>query len=336
MYRAAGENDEESHSIDTTSPYLESYRYNAFNQLTSVEIGDITASYTYRPDGLRHSKTSGGTTTRHIWSGSNISGDISSGDNTGESYYVYGIGRIASYSSASTLKHYYNYNAHGDVVRLSSPTTASLALYDYDAFGNQLDLGILTPSTDPNPFRYCGEYFDDETGSIYLRARYYNPATGRFTTEDPIRAGSNWYIYCQNDPVNRVDPTGMIDVIAKYAVERNGGSVEWVPFEGGGYILINLNGIVVSFLVSVDDDIVNDRVIMDSEILAKAFRMSEESFLHYAGESFEREIDAVMAFGFMFNPISIQEGREYGALIYKHGEDDYSYGHVVRGKAYSV
>ena len=38
---------------------------------------------------------------------------------------------------------------------------------------------------DTNPFRYCGEYYDNETESIYLRARNYDPGIGRFTSEDP-------------------------------------------------------------------------------------------------------------------------------------------------------
>jgi len=58
-------------------------------------------------------------------------------------------------------------------------------------------------------FRYCGEYFDEETGLIYLRNRYYDPSIGRFITEDPIKDGFNWYTYCGNNPVNRWDPWGL-------------------------------------------------------------------------------------------------------------------------------
>jgi RHS repeat-associated protein len=43
---------------------------------------------------------------------------------------------------------------------------------------------------------------------IYFNARYYDPVTGRFLTEDPSRKGVNWYAYCENNPVNRTDPTG--------------------------------------------------------------------------------------------------------------------------------
>ena len=68
--------------------------------------------------------------------------------------------------------------------------------------------------SDPNPFRYCGEYFDKETGTIYLRARYYNPVVGRFITEDSNRGKDkdplslNLYTYVYNNPINYFDPTG--------------------------------------------------------------------------------------------------------------------------------
>lgn len=68
--------------------------------------------------------------------------------------------------------------------------------------------------SDANVFRYCGEYFDKETGTIYLRARYYDPATSRMLSEDSywgdIRdpLSLNLYTYCKNDPVNRIDPSG--------------------------------------------------------------------------------------------------------------------------------
>ena len=59
-----------------------------------------------------------------------------------------------------------------------------------------------------NPFRYCGEYFDRETGDYYLRARSYDPRTGRFTGEDSARAGFNWYAYGNGNPVAYMDLTG--------------------------------------------------------------------------------------------------------------------------------
>ena len=46
------------------------------------------------------------------------------------------------------------------------------------------------------------------SGTIYLMARYYNSDLGRFTQEDPIRDGRNWYSYCDSNPVNAIDPSG--------------------------------------------------------------------------------------------------------------------------------
>ena len=43
----------------------------------------------------------------------------------------------------------------------------------------------------------------------YLRNRYYDPSIGRFTTEDPVKDGDNWYAYCGNDPMNAVYPWGL-------------------------------------------------------------------------------------------------------------------------------
>ena len=74
---------------------------------------------------------------------------------------------------------------------------------DYDAFGNQLNGNV------PDPFGYCGEYYDSESGLIYLRNRYYDSRDGRFIIEDPAKDGSNWYSYCADNPIAFVDPSGL-------------------------------------------------------------------------------------------------------------------------------
>ncbi len=100
----------------------------------------------------------------------------------------------------------YVLNAHGDVVALVNASGTITKRYEYDAFGNE-----LTPDeSDTNPYRYCAEYFDIESGTIYLRARYYSPNHGRFTQLDPARDGLNWYAYCANNPIMFVDPWGLL------------------------------------------------------------------------------------------------------------------------------
>jgi RHS repeat-associated protein len=59
--------------------------------------------------------------------------------------------------------------------------------------------------------RYCGNLGhkqDDESGLIYMRARYYEPTSGRFVSEDPARDGGNWFAYCGNNPVGFADSSG--------------------------------------------------------------------------------------------------------------------------------
>ena len=61
-----------------------------------------------------------------------------------------------------------------------------------------------------NPFRFQGQYHDEETGLHYNRFRYYDPQIGRFTTQDPIglAGGENLYMYAPN-PTGWVDPLGL-------------------------------------------------------------------------------------------------------------------------------
>ena len=97
-------------------------------------------------------------------------------------------------------------------------------MYDYDAFGNQRDVPGYDADGDTNPFRYCGEYLDAETDTYYLRARNYNPSTGRFLTEDPAQARLNWYTYCNNNPIAFVDPLGLDAVLINKAIENPAGT----------------------------------------------------------------------------------------------------------------
>jgi RHS repeat-associated protein len=53
-----------------------------------------------------------------------------------------------------------------------------------------------------------GHMNEDETGLIYMRARYMDPVLGKFTSEDPAKDGGNWYVYCDNNPVDKLDSNG--------------------------------------------------------------------------------------------------------------------------------
>jgi RHS repeat-associated protein len=193
----------------TSQPETEIDTYNARGQLVSAYLAGQTAVYTYRPDGLRATKTVEGETTKHVWDGANIIADVG----TAVTRYVRGVNLL--FAETAFVKQYYLYNAHGDVVQLTDTWGEVEHEYHYDAFGVEVGAG----AGDANQFRYCGEYFDTETGTVYLRARKYDAGTGRFTSEDPIRAGANWYTYSANNPIAFIDPSGLDAILINKTVD---------------------------------------------------------------------------------------------------------------------
>jgi RHS repeat-associated protein len=99
-------------------------------------------------------------------------------------------------------------------------------LYNYDAFGNALG---FDPSTAKTEFLYSGEQFDSKIGQQYLRQRYYDPTTGRFNRLDPFFGNIDdpqslhKYLYTHGDPVNGVDPSGMMlaGMVSSFGIGSN-------------------------------------------------------------------------------------------------------------------
>ena len=121
-----------------------------------------------------------------------------------------------STNGTSFQTYYYVLNLQGDVVKLIHYIPGfeyeSVATYEYDAWGN-----IVSSSgrlAEINPLRYRGYYYDNETGFYYLQSRYYDPVNRRFINADSLAStgqgslGTNMFAYCNNEPVQRFDPTG--------------------------------------------------------------------------------------------------------------------------------
>ena len=78
-------------------------------------------------------------------------------------------------------------------------------LNEYNAFGNRVECEEQVE----NRFGFAGELYNPVSALIYLRARFYNPVIGRFLQEDNVyEDGLNLYVYCRNNPVRYVDPSG--------------------------------------------------------------------------------------------------------------------------------
>jgi RHS repeat-associated protein len=119
-----------------------------------------------------------------------------------------GIGGLLGLTQGG--QHYsYLYNGRGDVTALVDSSQNVVATYTYDPFGNLLS----KTGTVDQPFRYSTKLYDEKTGLSYFGYRFYSPALGRWLNRDPLgeAGGINLYSYVRNNPLNRVDPYGMVD-----------------------------------------------------------------------------------------------------------------------------
>ena len=104
-----------------------------------------------------------------------------------------------------TPERWHHHDQLGSVRTLTNENGATIGSATYDPYGSPTAM-----TGQRSQFGYAGEYMDP-TGLIYLRARWYDPATGQFLTRDPLVAvSSDPYGYAGNSPVNNTDPTGLI------------------------------------------------------------------------------------------------------------------------------
>jgi len=126
----------------------------------------------------------------------------------GDRIFVYGPGDLPleQVDNASGTATWFHHDQLGSTRLLTDNAGAAVGTFTYDAYGNLT--GRSGPST--TPLGYAGEYTDTETGMQYLRARYYDPATGQFVSRDPIEALTrSAYAYVYGSPVNATDPLGL-------------------------------------------------------------------------------------------------------------------------------
>jgi RHS repeat-associated protein len=101
----------------------------------------------------------------------------------------------------------------------------------YDAYGRLLQDDTLIPDF-AQPFGFAGGLHDRTTGLVRFGARDYDPQTGRWTTKDPLgfnSGGLNPYVYSHNNPINKLDPTGLV---VAFGIDAGFSFVQ--PFTSGG------------------------------------------------------------------------------------------------------
>ncbi len=205
----------------------ERFTFDDAHRLTAIT--NATAS-TFRYDGAgnRLEATRNGVVSRYIY---DVNGNLlaeADGNNVIQKYYIYGDGLLAMVTSSGTL-YCYHHDATGHTIALTDANRAVVNKYAYTPFG------VIAGQEEAisQPFKYAGKFgvMAEPDGFYYMRARYYDPSVGRFISEDPIgfEGGDvNLMAYVGNNPVMRVDPSGL------WAAGISGEVSTINPFTSGG------------------------------------------------------------------------------------------------------
>lgn len=194
------------------------YEYDAEDRLIKIVApGGATTTFGYAPTGERAWRRDKGSITYFLYDGLNLIAELGEDFRTKKSFvHGFGIDRpLAMLQEKQSF--YYLADRLGSITHLTDDKGKVTASYNYDAFGKiRAKQGTIT-----NPFAYTGRELDP-TGLYYFRARYYDPALGRFLANDSASAPLdeplelNPYLYVRNNPLGAVDPLGLSSFTPEY------------------------------------------------------------------------------------------------------------------------
>lgn len=206
--------DARGHLIKKVTPNkVAQYTYDIHDNLIAYQDEKYDVRYTYDSEGRRTSKSINGEKIFYINDARSSVTQvlIEVGKEKGTKiFYIYGLSRLNQMSSKGSHSYLYDYPDR-NIIALVDGRECLCNRYDYEAFG----LLKNSHSTIPNNFTYAGEVYEEETGLIFLRNRYYDPEMGRFISADPSLGeltnpqSFNPYAYAGNNPVNFIDPLGL-------------------------------------------------------------------------------------------------------------------------------
>lgn len=192
------------------------FRYNGWNQLSSIEKNGLKTNYRYDALGRRigksvtHVKTKQQKKTTFCWNGDQLWSETNHTPK-GQDDQLY-IFEPNSFRPLALVKdeqiHHYHLDHLGTPQEITDSKGDIVWQAQYKAYGQLA--GFAKQPTINNPLRFQGQYFDGESGLHYNRHRYYDPSVGRFVHQDPagLLGGTNNYQYAPN-PVGWVDPFGL-------------------------------------------------------------------------------------------------------------------------------
>ena len=181
--------------------------------LKKINTSDSSIQMSYDSNGMRTQKSVDGVKTNYYYDSNKNLIALVKGNDTLLFYYD-SDGSATSFSYNGTM-YFYVKNLQGDVIRIIDLAGTEVASYVYDSWGNIKDTKGEPTIREINPIRYRGYVYDTETSLYYLQSRYYDPFAGRFLNADiycdtgtSTPLSTNMFAYCENNIINKIDPSG--------------------------------------------------------------------------------------------------------------------------------
>jgi RHS repeat-associated protein len=218
-----------------------SYEWTPTSRLSGTTIGGTTTTYTYDALGTPISRTDGSTTTNLLVDPAGLGWLVGEYTDTNSlrSGYLWGQGVTARTDASGIVSRFYATDTRGDVVALTDASGTVTDSYRYLPFG---EVAAHTGST-VQPFQFGGGVGmrTAASGLVDVRARIYDPATGRFLSDDPVLfADANPATWASSDPINRADPSGRDGILSDYNNDPLGYAASAFGFNTEGSALANL------------------------------------------------------------------------------------------------
>ncbi|MDT8436694.1 MAG: RHS repeat-associated core domain-containing protein [Gemmatimonadota bacterium] len=191
--------------------FVQTFHWNAIGQLDSVVTNGAVTRMRYDGFGRRVRREGPSGTEQYVWDGDDLH-LILDGTGAVKAKLTCYPGIDAPHSLQIGFERYHYALDHaGNVIGLFDDDGNVAGRYRYDPWGRPQGAALDSVY---NPLRFQAREWDEETGLYYVRARYYDPDTGRFLSPDPIglEGGINPYVFAGNDPVHLRDPSGMMKV----------------------------------------------------------------------------------------------------------------------------
>ena len=228
--------------------------WDADNRLATMSAAGGTSTYSYDPDGQRIARQTAAGTTRFYGKLLEVGAD-----GTVVKHVYAGPMVVARKSTAGTF--WMHQDRLGSIKLMTSATGTAARHYDYSAYGRT----TTTAGTAANVRGFGGHEADADSGLVYMNARYYDPALGRFLSPDtmvpdPINPQAlNRYAYAYNNPISNIDPTGHVPVVAAvlaavaaygteyFVVAVIGAAITTVGYLAEDPVLMTIGGILTGF-----------------------------------------------------------------------------------------